>query len=122
MATDSLHFHTASYSDWIEVFRRLELEAPVKCTGYALASYADWKTGKDAYPGLRELATATGYRSHHTLTDALDVLRRRQLVSRQSSGSKSGRRGNADVYWLSLTDRLRSEAGVDLCACGKKAS
>jgi hypothetical protein len=116
-----IHFEQVSYSDWIIVFRRLPLEANVKCVGFALASYADWDTGHDAFPGIQTLAVATGYRSNHTIIDALKDLRERKLVERRSSGSKSGRRGNADVYYLTLTNPLREAAGVDPCECKPKA-
>jgi hypothetical protein len=115
-----IHWEQVGYSDWVTVFRRLRLEAPLKCVGYALASYADWDTGHDAFPGLHTLATATGYRSNHTIIDALKELRALRLIERRESGSKSGRRGNADMYYLTLTNALREQAGVDPCACARK--
>ena len=112
-----IHWEQVPYGEWIIVFRRLRLEAPVKCVGYALATHADWNTGHDAFPGIQTLALETGYRSHHTIVDALKALRDMKLVDRRSSGSKSGRRGNADSYHLTLTNPLREEAGVDPCEC-----
>lgn len=115
-----LHWEQVSYGEWIIVFRRLRLEAPVKCIGYALATHADWATGHDAFPGIQTLALETGYRSHHTIVDALKVLREMKLVDRKSSGSKSGRRGNADSYHLTLTNPLRVAADVEPCECKPK--
>lgn len=111
------HWEQVPYSEWIIVFRRLKLDAPVKCVGYALASYADWSTGNDAFPGVHELARATGYRSNHTIVDSLKVLRDMKLIERRLRGSREGRRGNADMYYLTLTNTLRELAGVDPCQC-----
>ncbi len=114
------HWEQVPYGEWIITFRRLKLEAPVKCVGYALASYADWNTGNDAFPGVHELARATGYRSNHTIVDGLKVLRDMKLIERRLRGSREGRRGNADMYYLTLTNTLRELAGVDPCQCKPK--
>lgn len=116
----SVHWEQVSYSEWIITFRKLRLDAPVKCVGYALASYADWNTGNDAFPGIHELARATGYRSNHTIVDALKAMRELRLIERRVKGNREGRRGNADMYFLTLTNVLREAAGVDPCTCTPK--
>lgn len=116
----SIHWEQVSYGEWIVTFRRLRLDAPVKCVGYALASYADWNTGNDAFPGIHELARATGYRSNHTIVDALKAMREMKLIERRVKGNREGRRGNADMYFLTLTNALREAAGVDPCTCTPK--
>ena len=40
-----------------------------------------------------------------------------KLIERRLRGSREGRRGNADMYYLTLTNGLREAAGVDPCQC-----
>lgn len=114
------HYHVVSYFAWIQVFRDFSAPAAVKDVGYALATYATFSTGKEAYPGLDNLMTATGYNSKQTIVTALAKLRELGFIYRAFSGSSVGRRGLADEYYLTIHDELRREAGHDLCKCKDK--
>lgn len=112
------HWHPVTYFAWIDVFRDFPAPAAVKLTGYALASYATYSTGRDAHPGLERLMTATGYSSKQTIVTALASIRRLGLATRDVEGSSLGRRGWADEYHLTLNDAVRLAAGHKLCDCG----
>lgn len=112
------HWHTASYWQWIKVLRALPLPATTKLLGYALATNADFETGRDAFPGIDLLMVQTGVKSKQTVVTHLEKLRDDGLVSRRFRGSSAGRRGLADEYWLTLHDAARVAAGKKPCDCG----
>lgn len=111
------HWHAVPYFDWVTAFSRLPVGSTVKLVGYALALNATSKTGKDAHPGMDLLMIQTGLRSEKTVGTALAELRRLGLVSRVFEGSKAGRRGLADDYWLALHNEARVAAGKKPCEC-----
>jgi hypothetical protein len=111
------HWEQVSYFAWLDVFRDFPAPPAVKLTGYALASYATYKDGHDAHPGLDLLMMATGYNSKQTIVTALAKLRELGLIERRIRGSAAGRRGLADMYYLTLNNAVRQTAGHKFCDC-----
>lgn len=114
------HWEQVNYFAWMAVFRDFAAPPAVKLTGYALASYATFKDGHDAHPGLDLLMCATGYNSKQTIVTALAKLRELGFIERRHKGSSTGRRGWADMYYLTLNNMVRREAGHKPCDCAAK--
>lgn len=116
------HYEQVGYWDWMRVFMALSINPTIKVVGCALAFNADYGTGHEAHPGIERLMAQTGLRSDKTVRTALEQLRRAGLIERRFKGSSAGRRGLADMYYLTLHNDLRIAAGVKPCDCDRKAA
>lgn len=114
------HWEQVDYFKWLRVFTRLPMTSTVKLVGYALATNATASTGHDAHPGNELLMVQTGLSSEKTIRNALAELRRLRLVERRFRGSTAGRRGLADMYYLTLSNEARIAAGMKPCDCGSE--
>lgn len=116
------HWEQVNYFTWVQVVRDLAMPPTVKYIGMMLATYATYKDGHDAHPGVEELMASTGYGSRTTITKALEALRSMGLIERRFAARKGGRSQLADMYYLTLHNQARREAGHKPCECGLKAS
>ena len=116
MARKFEHWEQVSYFVWLRTFTKLPIKSREKLVGYALASNATFATGHDAHPGTDLLMLQTGL-SDKTIRDALAELRRLGVIERRFEGSKAGRRGMADMYYLTLHNEARIAAGEKPCDC-----
>ena len=91
-------------ADWEKLIRWLPLGATTKAVAYALATFADNKTGENVRPGERLLAQATGL-STRAVREHTNVLLEEGLLYRHSNGKFHGRRGWASVFVLCAYDR-----------------
>lgn len=111
------HWEQVNYFEWLPCFRMLSLPSTVKLVGFALASSCTYSTGHDAHPGTDLLSTHTGLSSDKTIRNGLAELRSLGLVERRFHGSCAGRRGLADMYYLTLHNEVRVAAGMKPCEC-----
>ena len=90
--------------EWERLIRALDgYSIAVKCTAYALATYANGD-GTKAHPGLEQLIVATGG-SRSTVIRSLSVLESEGFINAISRGGGKGvQRGNATVYELTVPD------------------
>lgn len=112
------HWHPANFFDWIEVVRDLPMDPTTKYVGIMLATYATYRTGENAHPGIAGLCETTGYGSKGTITKALDKLREMGLIQRNYTAAKGGRSKLADEYQLTMHNEVRIAAGHKPCYCG----
>lgn len=102
---------SATYNEWLPVFRRVIADPSVKNVGIWAATYGD-PDGTNIYPGNPRLANITGL-SDKAVRKALGVIRGYGLLHRCSIGSAAGRRGLADEYRLTIPINI-FERGVPL--------
>jgi Helix-turn-helix domain len=89
--------------EWERLIRELDLPPTLKCTAYALATYANGD-GTKARPGVDRLAHATGL-SRRSVLAALAGLETAGLIEAVTRGGGKGTpRGFASVYVLSVPD------------------
>lgn len=93
-----------SRADWEKLIRWLPLAATTKAVAYAMATFADNKTGENVRPGERLLGQATGL-STRAVREHINVLMDEGLIYRHSNGKFHGRRGWASVYVLCSHER-----------------
>jgi hypothetical protein len=113
MSTGKLY--ARSRGDWEKLIRWLSLPATTKAVAYALATFADNKTGENVRPGERLLAQATGL-STRAARQHIHTLMEEGLIFQRSNGRFDGRRGWASVYVLCSSeknDRLAEQAEAD---------
>jgi hypothetical protein len=91
-------------ADWEKLIRWLSLASTTKAVAYAMATFADNKTGENVRPGERLLAQATGL-STRAVREHIGVLMEEGLLYRASNGKYHGRRGWASVFVLCAYDR-----------------
>ena len=95
---------------WIDVVRRARLSRTVKAVAVMLATYTDWQTGRDAYPGIARLAVDCGL-NYNTVKDALALLRKIGLIDYDNPAG--GRRRNyADAYRLVFRPDLSDQIEI----------
>lgn len=100
--------------EWTRVWARVLAEPSVKLTGFALLTWADYKTGAGIRPGNPLLMRVTGIRSDRTVRDALMLMRDEWgLIWRYREGSKSGRRKEPDEYRLTFPGEIDSIPMMD---------
>lgn len=116
------HWEQVSFFQWVEVVRDLSMDPTTKFVGLMLATYATYSDGHDAHPGVEGLMIATGYGSRTTITKALERLRQMGLIERRFTARKGGRSQLADMYYLTLHNQVRREAGHKPCQCAAKAA
>lgn len=92
--------------EWTRAWLRVIATPAVKCTGYALSSFADYRTGAEIRPGNAILAAAAGGLSKRSVIDALAQMRDWGLIWRYVEGSKSGRAAIRDEYRLTFPDDI----------------
>jgi hypothetical protein len=86
-------------SEWTRTLRQLELKSTTKLVGFVLATYADYDTGGNAYPGEERLAADCNITTRCCRTH-LKILRECGLVERRER--PHGQRGVADTYCLRM--------------------
>lgn len=98
---------------WTAVWARVIADPSVKNTGFALLTWADWKTGAQIHPGIPKLMQATGIKGDKTVRDALKTMRDWKFVWRYVEGSKApyvetknGRKRMSDEYRLTFPDDI----------------
>lgn len=96
--------HTCSRGDWEKLIRWLALPATTKAVAYALATFADNKSGENVRPGERLLAQSTGL-STRAVREHIGNLMAEGLIFQRSNGKFNGRRGWASVYVLCSSER-----------------
>jgi len=72
----------------------------------ALATFADWRTGQNAFPSQAALADAAGV-CDRTVRRALVELEDRGLIGR--TGGRRSRRGRAVIVWRLILDALKPD-------------
>lgn len=87
---------------WTPAWARVMATPAVKCTGYALLTWAGWKDGAHIRPGIPRLMKATGIRSDATVRNALRQMREWGLVWRYYEAAQSGLKDDADEYRLTF--------------------
>jgi hypothetical protein len=93
--------------EWVTVWRRAIADPSVKLTGFAVASFADYRTGARIHPGVPLLMKVTGLRSDKSVRDALKLMRDDWgLIWRYAEGSKRGRAKESDEYRLTFPDDI----------------
>jgi hypothetical protein len=91
---------------WLRAWQRVIADPSVKLTGFALASFADYKNGSEVRPGNGLLMKVTGIRGDKTVRMALAQIREWGFIWRYSEGRAQGRRGNSDIYQLTFPDDI----------------
>lgn len=89
--------------EWTRAWLRVMAAPSVKATGFAAASFADYRTGASIRPGIPLLQKVTGL-SDRPVREALRAMREWGLIWRYLEGSKAGRNGNEDEYRLTFPD------------------
>lgn len=90
--------------EWTRAWLRVLADPSVKLTGFAVASFADYKNGSEIRPGNELLMRVTGIRGDKTIRAALAQIRDWGFIWRYSEGKLQGRRGMADIYRLTFPD------------------
>ena len=90
--------------EWTRVWARVLADPSVKLTGFALLTWADYRTGADIRPGIPKLMRVTGIGSKTTATGALTRIREWGLVWRYREGN--ARRKESDEYRLTFPDDI----------------
>lgn len=85
--------------DWHRLVARSSLTKPEKHLALTMATYANYRTGADIYPGNRKLAVAIGYSKPDLVGPHLKALRRKGWVAQVMPANE--RRGRAARYTLS---------------------
>lgn len=89
----------ASVKSWIDVVRRARIGKTVKGIALVLASFADYRTGRDIFPSLAKVAVAAEV-DYKTAKRALAALTAAGLIEKVNG--HTGARGNYDEYRLIL--------------------
>ena len=92
--------------EWTRAWLRVLADPSVKNVGFAMASFADYKTGGDIHPGGLLLRKVTGIKGNKTVITALAQIRDWGLIWRYTEGSRNGRTGLNDVYQLTYPDDI----------------
>jgi len=92
--------------EWLRIWVRVIADPSVKNTGFALASFADYKNGSEVRPGNDLLMKATGIKGDKTVRAALAQIREWGLIWRYSEGRMQGRRGYSDIYQLTQPEDI----------------
>lgn len=92
--------------EWTRIWLRVLADPSVKLTGFAMASFADYKNGSEIRPGCDLLMRVTGIRGDKTVRLALAQIRDWGLIWRYAEGRKSGRAGIADIYRLTFPEDI----------------
>ena len=98
-------------NDWLRVWVRVRAQPSVKHVGWACAYFANYDDGAEVRPGLMMLAAVCGELNEKTVSNALKQIGAWGLMWRYFEGSKAGRPrdgrgGLADVWRLTIPDRL----------------
>jgi len=102
--------------EWTRVWARVLAEPSVKLTGFALLTWADYRTGAEIRPGAPLLMRVTGIGSRTTIAKALEQIRDWGLIWRYLEGSKAPfyfaddgtRKRPPDEYRLTFPDDSRA--------------
>lgn len=92
--------------EWTRAWLRVLADPSIKNTGFALASFADYKTGGDIHPGGVLLRKVTGIKGNKTIITALAQIRDWGLIWRYAEASKNGQSGQFDMYRLTFPDDI----------------
>ena len=90
--------------EWERIICRARLGATVQHVALLLAVHADG-SGENVRPGIRRLAAIAGY-DVRTIKRVIVKLRDLGLIERVYEASRSGRKGMADEYRLTIPDDL----------------
>ena len=86
--------------DWMRLVGRSSLTKAEKNLARVLALYADYRTGKNIYPGNEKLARHMGYSKSEYVGTPMRGLRNRGWIIQVSSANP--RRGRAAKYELAI--------------------
>lgn len=75
--------------EWTRIWARVIADPSVKNTGFALLTWADWKTGANIHPGNPLLMRVTGIKGDKTVRDALKIIRDWGFIWRYLEASKA---------------------------------
>jgi hypothetical protein len=90
--------------EWTRAWARVLDERPVKEVGFALLTWADYKTGADIRPGYALLMRVTGIGSKTTIGSALGRISELGFIWRYKEGNS--RRKESDEYRLTFPDDI----------------
>jgi hypothetical protein len=90
--------------DWTRAWARVIAAPSVKLTGFALLTWADYRTGANIRPGYPLLMRVTGIGSKTTVSGALAQIRDWGLIWKYKDGN--ARRKEPDEYRLTFPDEI----------------
>jgi hypothetical protein len=97
--------------DWTRAWARVLAGPPVKAVGFALLTWADYRTGADIRPGYSLLMHVTGIGSKTTVSNSLSQIRDWGFVWKYKEGN--ARRKEADVYRLTFPGDISAVPMMD---------